>query len=187
MNPFLSGQTTEQASSQKEASPQKETSTEKVLTDILEQEQQCLEQLIQLLKTENTAILEREVNSINHLLDKKLILLSKLDQLDKQRQYFFEQQTGISYSHSNFSHFIKQYPSKTIQTMWKTVKVKLPECKKQNELNGRMINIQKENTDQILQILLGHPVDNTQTYSHLGQTSLKKPGLKKQSALYTEV
>ncbi|MCK5647728.1 MAG: flagellar protein FlgN, partial [Gammaproteobacteria bacterium] len=141
-----------------------------------------LEQVIQLLKIENTAILERDIKSIDSLLDKKLMFLSKLEQLDKQRQHFFEQQTGMSYNHPDFSHFIKQHPSQSIQNSWQAVKVKLPECKKQNELNGRMINIRKENSEQILQILLGHPLNNTQTYSHSGQTSLQK-----RSALYTEV
>ncbi len=152
------------------------------LTHILEQEQQCLEQVIHLLITENTAILERKIETIDNLLDKKLILLSKLEQLDKQRQLFFEQQTGFSYNHTDFSHFIEQQPKQSIQDIWKSITVKLPECKKQNELNGRMITIRKENTDQILQILLGRPQNTPQTYSHLGQTSLQK-----RSALYTAV
>ena len=176
MNPFLSDQATEQAS------PQEEILREKELTGILQQQQQCLEQVIQLLKIENTAILERDIKSIDSLLDKKLMFLSKLEQLDKQRQHFFEQQTGMSYNHPDFSHFIKQHPSQSIRNSWQAVKVKLPECKKQNVLNGRMINIRKENSEQILQILLGHPLNNTQTYSHSGQTSLQK-----RSALYTEV
>ena len=176
MNPFLSSQPSPQSSKQQN------TSIEKELTSILQQEQQCLEQIIQILTTENSAILERETTSLDSLLDKKLILLSQLEQLEKQRQNFFEQQTGISYKHSDFSHFIKQHPSQDIQDLWQMIKVKLPECKKQNELNGRMINIRKENTEQILQILLGRPQNTPQTYSHLGQTSLQK-----RSALYTAV
>ena len=102
--------------------------------------------------------------------------------MDKQRQTFFEQQTGISYSNTNFSHFINQHPSLLIQNIWQSIKTQLPECKKQNEVNGKMIHIQKENTDQILQILLGRPQNNAQTYSHLGQTKLQK-----RSAMYTAV
>ena len=180
MNPFLSAQSQDQHAQSSGVS--KDTPTEKVLMDILNKEQQCLKQVVQLLKVENTAIVEREIKSIDGLLDKKLMLLSQLEQLDKQRQNFFEQQTGISYSNTNFSYFIKQHPSLNIQNIWQSIKAQLPECKKQNEVNGKMIHIQKENADQILQILLGRPQNNAQTYSHLGQTKLQK-----RSALYTAV
>ncbi|MCU7800769.1 MAG: flagellar protein FlgN, partial [gamma proteobacterium symbiont of Lucinoma myriamae] len=139
-------------------------------------------QVIQLLKAENKAIIERDINSMGHLLDKKLPLLSKLEQLDMQRQHCYEQQTGLSYHNSTFSHFIEQQCSESIQTLWQTVKEKLPECKTQNELNGRIINIKNNNTEQILQILLGRPANSTPTYSHLGQTNMQK-----RSALYTAV
>ena len=175
MNPFLSKQSSQDAQ-------QDSQTTHDVLTAILVQQELCLSQVIELLKTENTAILEHDVESMNILLDKKLMQLSKLDQLDKQRQSFFEKHTGISYSHSSFSVFIKQHPSQDIQDIWQTIKCKLPECKKQNELNGKMINIRKDNTDKILQILLGRPKNTPPTYSHLGQTNLQK-----RSALYTAV
>jgi flagellar biosynthesis/type III secretory pathway chaperone len=172
MTPFLSSQ----------ASTQQNTPNEECLTHILEQQQHCLEQIIQLLKAENAAILERNIKLIDNYLDKKLMLLSQLEQLDKQRQNYFEQQTGISYSHSNFAHFIKQHPSDAVQNVWQLIKVMLPECKTQNEVNGKMISIRKENTDQVLQILLGRPQNSTPTYSHLGQTNLQK-----RNALYTAV
>ncbi|WP_198264044.1 flagella synthesis protein FlgN [sulfur-oxidizing endosymbiont of Gigantopelta aegis] len=147
---------------------------------ILQQEQACLEQVIELLKTENTAIAQRELKTIDQLLDKKLMLLSKLEQLDKQRQHFFEQQTGMAYQNLAFTSFIQQFPSEAIQAIWQEIKAYLPECKKQNEVNGRMIRVLRDNNDKILQILLGRPQNNDQTYSHLGQASLQK-----RSALYT--
>lgn len=198
MNPFISTPvvTQEEPSAHKEPSAYKEPSaqyeapsaqqqkslSENILSTILEQEQLCLDQVIQLLKTENMAIVERDINSMDHLLDKKLPLLSKLEQLDIQRQHFYEQQTGFSYHNTAFSHFIEQQCSESVQTLWQAVKEKLPECKTQNELNGRIINIKKNNTEQILQILLGRPANNSPTYSHLGQTNMQK-----RSALYTAV
>ncbi len=173
MNPFISP-----AAKTKESST--ESSIEEALTKTLEQEQLCLEQVIQLLKTEHKAIVERDIELMGDLLDKKLPLLSKLEQLDKQRQHHFKQQSGLSYHDIAFSHFIEHQASQSIQTIWYTVKEKLPECKTQNELNGRIININKNNTEQILQILLGRPANNSQTYSHLGQTNMQK-----RSALYT--
>ena len=205
MNPFISTPvvTQEEPSAHKEPSAYKEPSaqheaptaeqkapsaqqqkslSENILSTILEQEQLCLDQVIQLLKTESMAIVERDINSMDHLLDKKLPLLSKLEQLDIQRQHFYEQQTGFSYHNTAFSHFIEQQCSESVRTLWQAVKEKLPECKSQNELNGRIINIKKNNTEQILQILLGRPANNSPTYSHLGQTNMQK-----RSALYTAV
>lgn len=180
MNPFISTQAANQNDSS--GSAKEQLTAENVLAKILEQEHLCLEQVIQLLKTENTAIIERDIESMGHLLDKKLPLLSKIEQLDQQRQQYFEQQSGLSYQHSAFTHFIEQYSSQATHAMWHTIKEKLSECKTQNELNGRIISIKKDNTEQILQILLGHPAHSTPTYSHLGQTKMQK-----QSALYTAV
>ncbi|MCU7940330.1 MAG: flagellar protein FlgN [gamma proteobacterium symbiont of Bathyaustriella thionipta] len=177
MNPFISTQTSKDSLSE-----QNKASIESTLKNILVQEQHCLDLIIQLLKTENQAIVDRDIKSMGHLLDKKLPLLSKLGQLDKQRQQFFEQQTGHAYHPNAFSRFIEQYPSEDIQIIWHTIKEKLPECKTQNELNGRIINIKKNNTEKILQILLGRPANSTPTYSHLGQTNMQK-----RSALYTAV
>ena len=175
MNPFnssVSANTTQNDNS----------SVDKILADILAQEQQYLIQIMELLKVENEAIIQRDTENMGCLLDQKLPLLSKLEQLDNQRQQLFQQITGISYADKEFSRFIEQHPSKTIQQLWQAIKIKLPECKKQNELNGRIISIRQNNTDQILQILLGNPVNNAQTYSPLGQTSQQK-----RSALYTAV
>jgi flagellar biosynthesis/type III secretory pathway chaperone len=174
MTPFVA------ADDQKPDSHSQTANNTDAFYSILQQEQDCLEQVIQLLKIENTAISQRELKTIDQLLDKKLMLLSKLEQLDTQRQHFFEQQTGMTYQHSNFTSFIQQFPSEEIQTTWLVIKSFLPECKKQNEINGRMIHVLQDNNDKILQILLGRPQNNNQTYSHLGQTSLQK-----RSALYT--
>jgi len=178
MNPFNSASLSPSADTMQNDSH----SVEKMLTDILEQEQQCLVQVIELLKVEHEAIIQRDIKNMGCLLDKKLPLLSQLEQLDNQRQQVFQQLTGIAYNNEAFSQFIEQHPSNTIQQLWQAIRIKLPECKTQNELNGRIISIRQNNTEQILQILLGKPVNNAQTYSHLGQTSQQK-----RSALYTAV
>lgn len=152
------------------------------LYTILQQENTCLSQVLKLLNQENDAILSRETSIMGSLLDKKTHLLSKLEQLDKQRQSFFEHTSGKAYNKQEFSHFIKQQVSQALISIWQEVKQQLSECKKQNEINGRVISIRKENTEQILQILLGRPKSAPPTYSHLGQTQLQK-----RSALYTSV
>ena len=152
------------------------------LYTILQQENSCLNQVLELLTLENEAILSRVTSKMGSLLDKKTHLLSKLEQLDKQRQNFFELTSGKTYDMQKFSHFIKQQVSRTLVSIWQEVKHQLSECKKQNEINGRVISIHKENTEQILQILLGRPNNTAQTYSHLGQKKLQK-----RSALYTSV
>ncbi len=173
MTPFTN--TTEQNTDQ--------TTLDEVLYHTLEQEQLCIEQVISLLRVEQKAIIERDIKTIDHLLDKKLPLLSKLEQLDKQRQSFFEKQTGLPYNNTAFSLFIEQHSSTIIRDIWFDVKAQLPECKKQNDVNGRLIAVKKNNTEQILQILLGRPVNTASpTYSHLGQTNLQK-----RNALYASV
>ena len=152
------------------------------LSTILQQENSCLSQILELLTQESEAILNLETELMGSLLDKKTHLLSKLDQIDKKRQSFFEHSSGKTYNKEDFSLFIKHQPSQTLLSIWQDIKQQLSQCKKQNEINGRVISIRKENTEQILQILSGRPANKPQTYSHLGQTQLQK-----RSALYTSV
>ena len=155
---------------------------EQELAAVLEQENLCLSRVVHLLKTENDAIAVRDTETMGTLLDKKIPLLSNLEQLEKQRQNYFEKKNHLAYSSRHFTQYIEQQSSELISTLWNQIKQQLSQCKKQNELNGRMITIRKDNTEQILQILLGRPMNNAQTYSHLGQTHLQK-----RSALYTAV
>lgn len=155
---------------------------EQKLVEILTEEHQCLVQVTELLKKEHDAIISHDTEQMGHLLDNKLPLLSQLNQLDKQRQQYFQDLTGFPYHDSNFSRYIQEQSSEPVQALWQLVTTQLPECKTQNEINGRIISIKKNNTDQILQILTGQSNNNPQTYSHLGQTSQQK-----KMALYTSV
>ena len=158
------------------------SSSEQPLIHSLQQQNQCLEQIIELLKIENEAIVQSDTEHMGKLLDKKLPLLSQLDQYDQERRQAFQQLSGQTYGDQAFSDFIEQHTSGIIQDLWQAIKLKLPECKDQNELNGRIISMRQKNTEQILQILSGRPANTSQTYSHLGQTSQQK-----RSALYTSV
>lgn len=178
MNPFYSTHSISQPDTNQPAS----SATEQALANILKQENESLEQVIELLKVEHEAIVQRDTEKMGSLLDKKLPLLSQLDQLDKERQDIFQQRTGYAYSNKSYADFIRQHSSVNIQQLWQSIKEQLSECKELNELNGKMINIRQKNTDQILQILSGKPQNNPQTYSHLGQTRQQK-----RSALYTSV
>lgn len=169
------------------------TKIENIIHSVLQQEFDCLEHVITLLYTENSAIMKRDVVSMGHLLDKKLPLLSRLEQLDQQRQDLFSQvisQISIlddtktdntrKYTQAEFDQYLEQDSTQENQQLWQKIKDQLPECKKQNEINGRMIAIKKDNTEQLLQILLGQPSQaSAATYSQLGQTKLQK-----RSALY---
>ena len=156
--------------------------SEQTLIHSLQQQNQCLEQIIELLKIENEAIVQSDTEQMGKLLDKKLPLLSQLEQYDQDRRLAFQQISGQTYDDQAFSDFIEQHAAGVVQDLWQAIKLKLPECKEQNELNGRIISMRQKNTEQILQILSGRPANTSQTYSHLGQTCQQK-----RSALYTSV
>ncbi len=160
----------------------KSTPDEQQLLDILNEEHQCLIQVTELLQQEHEAIISHNTEQMGHLLDKKLPLLSQLEQFDQQRQACFQTLTGFPYHDANFSHYIQEQAAASVQALWQRITQQLPECKTQNEINGRIISMQKKNTEQILQILTGQSANNSQTYSHLGQTQQQK-----KAALYTSV
>ncbi len=174
MNPLLQDQTVSAST--------RPSQEEQFLLDILQEEQQCLLQVTELLTQEHDAIVRHDTEQMGHLLDKKLPLLSQLEQFDQQRQQYFQKLTGFPYHDGDFARYIREQASEPVQALWERITTQLPECKTQNELNGRIISIQKKNTEQILQILTGQSANNTQTYSHLGQTSQQK-----KAALYTSV
>ncbi len=174
MNPLLQDQTV--------SAPTRSSQDEQLLLDILNEEHLCLLQVTELLSREHDAIVHHDTEQMGHLLDKKLPLLSQLEQWDQQRQQYFHQLTGFPYHDSDFARYISEQASEPVQRLWELITAQLPECKTQNELNGRIISMQKKNTEQILQILTGQSANITQTYSHLGQTSQQK-----KAALYTSV
>ncbi len=174
MTPLLQDQTV--------SAPSCSSQNEQPLLDILTEEHQCLLQVTELLTREHDAIVRHDTEQMGLLLDKKLPLLSQLEQLDQQRQQYFQKLTGFPYHDGNFARYISEQASEPVQELWALITTQLPECKTQNELNGRIISMQKKNTEQILQILTGQSANTTQTYSHLGQTSQQK-----KAALYTSV
>ncbi|MBL1140452.1 MAG: flagellar protein FlgN [Proteobacteria bacterium] len=131
------------------------------LPDILEQEVNTLEGLYSLLLKEMVALKERNSDSINQLSKEKNSMLNKLDQLDKERQLCVTE-NSIQDTNLTFTN--------DIDALSKKIEVCLNKCKKQNSINGGIIEMSQLFNEKMLDIICGNS-DKETTYGATGKNS----------------
>ncbi len=129
---------------------------------LLKQEETALEDLYGLLLKELVALKERNSESISELAEEKNTMLSKLGALDKERQLY------IDTEHPDNNVVFND----EIGTLSNEIKIRLDECKKQNSINGGIIEMSQLFNEKILDIICGNS-DKQTTYSATGKNHSK--------------
>jgi len=110
-------------------------------------------------------------------LEQKSPLIIHLQELDKKRNHVLIC-NSMTPTLKAFNELIEKSNSESLQANWKKLREKLSHCKNNNELNGRLIHMKKNNNESILRILLGKRQATTGTYSAAGRTGVySKSGL----------
>jgi len=146
----------------------------KVCTEVeavVNQELECINKLLPIFKEEHDAIKLSNTDKLHQTIEAKKPLIMQLQVLDQQRGHVLTC-NGITPTQKAFNQIIGEVNSASLNAAWTTLKVKLAECKKSNELNGRLIHMRKNNNDGILKILLGNRQTSSETYSSAGKTGL---------------
>jgi flagellar biosynthesis protein FlgN len=127
------------------------------LTSILQQEATTLEGLYELLMKELVALKERNSDSISELSEEKNSLIDTLEVLDKERQQLFNSDSN----HTN-----------EINVLSNEIELCLGKCKKQNSINGGIIEMSQLFNEKMLDIICGNSEKET-TYSATGKNNTK--------------
>jgi len=154
--------------------------TTNIITEIeqvIQQELNCLLQLDKLMSLEHEAIKHSKSDELTQLLAQKNPLIIHLQELDKKRNHILIC-NSITPTLKAFNQLIEHSESESLQANWIKLKEQLSLCKNNNELNGRLIHMKKNNNESVLRILLGNRQATTGTYSASGATGIySKSGL----------
>ena len=152
-------------------------SIERETEQLIRQELACIDQLNQLIEQESQAISRADTDCLHQILQQKQPLIIHLQQLDKQRQEIMTCQ-GVAPSAENFEQLIDNATNSRLPSMWLELKAALKQCKRNNEVNGKMIFMKKNNIERLLRVLLGNWQTQGQTYNPAGTAnSYSKSGL----------
>ena len=135
------------------------------LKSLLQQESATLENLLAALMKEHRALKERNAESVSQLSEEKSILLNELETLDKERQLYLQ---GVSQKEKSDSHIKNE-----IKQLNSEIEVSLDKCKKQNNINGGIIEMSKLFNEKMLDIICGNTAKET-TYSATGKNNTGK-------------
>lgn len=128
------------------------------LRTILRKESTALSDLYGLLMKELVALKERDADLIGELSKEKNTLLNQLSEFDKERQLCSNDE--IEKESSNYSNDIEKLSSE--------IQVCLDKCKKQNDINGGIIEMSRLFNEKMLDIICGN-FDKQMTYGETGK------------------
>jgi flagellar biosynthesis protein FlgN len=131
------------------------------LTSILQQEASTLEDLYSVLMKELVALKDRNTESIGMLSEEKDKMLNKLAMLDKERQRCAENNEENNTSYTD-----------DISELNNEIEFCLEKCKRQNSINGGIIEMSQLFNEKMLNIICGN-FDNDNTYSASGKNNIK--------------
>ena len=134
------------------------------LKSLLQQESSTLEDLYAVLMKELVALKERDTESVTLLSQEKNTLLNELQKLDKERQLCL-QSTSSQTGNTGFIDGINQLTNE--------IEACLNKCKKQNSINGGIIEMSKLFNEKMLDIICGN-ADKETTYGSTGKNNTDK-------------
>lgn len=139
------------------------------LKSLLEKELALVAQFLAVLAQEQRALQEGDAESLAPLTQTKLQQVQQLDETDKQRNLFVQDQ-GFSANREGVEAFLAQSGDRQVAALWTTLLQKAAEARSQNLLNGQLISIRLQANHQALDALTHHTPKST-LYGPDGQTT----------------
>ncbi|HDY84736.1 hypothetical protein LCGC14_0473210 [marine sediment metagenome] len=127
------------------------------LHNILQTEQITASQLLELLKYERSALTKSDVDAMTELTVKKQPLVVHLEQLGREREAVLQME-GFSAGKDGLSAFIANQTdqhSRILTGMVDALKVTAKACREHNQVNGGIVNVNRQYVQQAMNILRG--------------------------------
>lgn len=137
---------------------------------LLQQETAAIKALLVLLAQERQALGERDASVLATTVHEKEQQLGLLDQLAQQRSQLL-QQAGLTADKTGFEAFLESDGSGQLANFWTGLEGLLRECQQQNQINGSLLETNKQVVQQALSILTGREVGQDEVYNQLGKTA----------------
>ena len=136
--------------------------TAKLLSDLLQQEHQILQQ--------------RDANQLNRIVAEKQHCMAKLEQSAKQRGgwiNFLVERTGLTPSEC-WNRLLEELKDPELKTLWSELQELLNDCKQHNDVNGKIITRGQKTLKQLLGILRGQSMETPKLYTASGDAHSHK-------------
>ncbi len=133
------------------------------LFTVLQTEYKTSADLLESLKLERQALIDSDIDKINEMSEKKKPLVIQLEFLGKQRDAILKS-VGFNTDKAGLAAFISNQPEKQ-SAMLSQVLGQLRHiaeaCRQQNQLNGGIVNVNRQYVQRAMSIFRGKDVDAT--------------------------
>ncbi len=146
-------------------------STSQKMFSLLQEIASYLEQLQQALKNEYQALSDNNMPAIETIAREKTVLMDSLEDLDKERRNILSS-AGLNLRATGIEDFLQNDNSgqaAELKTTWTKIADLTRQCEKQNNINGIIIENNKQHTENALSILQGKQ-QGTELYSRQGKS-----------------
>lgn len=130
------------------------------LHNILQTEQTTASQLLVMLKQERSALTNSDVTAMTDLTAKKQPLVVALEKLGRQQAALLQAE-GFSAGKEGLAAFIAnqtEQHSRILNGMVEALKVTAKACREHNQVNGGIVNVNRQYLQQAMNILRGRDI-----------------------------
>jgi len=130
------------------------------LHSVLQEEQATASKLLIMLKSERDMLTKSDVDAMAEVTDKKQPLVVLLEQMGRQRETILQAE-GFSAGKDGLAAFIAnqtEQHSRILNTMVDGLKVTAKACRDNNQVNGGIVNVNRQYLQQAMNILRGRDI-----------------------------
>lgn len=140
------------------------------LASLLDAEAEAIGQFITLLQQEQTALQEGKTDDLPAIADTKAPLTIHLNELAIRRNQALAM-AGLPPDREGIQAWLQRYPSVEMNSAWEKLHNAIAEARELNELNGKLITLRMQYTNQALSALLVAQRQSGMLYGPNGQPS----------------
>lgn len=143
-----------------------------LLQDIAEH----LAQLDRTLENEHTALIENDLNNIVQAANDKIYLFEILEDLEKERHALLLA-AGLDFDSNGIMAYLQRNTSQARNesaAIWQQIEDLTHRCRRQNQINGIILEKNRRRTEKALAILKGQ-IPQAGTYTASGETCKSQP------------
>ncbi len=143
---------------------------ELTLAELIDAETSVVDQFIILLEREQTALQEGKTDPLPEIADAKAPLTIRLNELAIKRNQALSM-AGLPADRAGIESWIQRYPVPEVATAWKKLHASIGKARELNEVNGKLIVLRLQYTNQALNALTVAQRTSGTLYGPDGQTS----------------
>ena len=142
------------------------------IAKIIEQELQAANNLLSLLKQESEALSQRDITQLGTIIERKSQELVSLDQALRQRQQLMQSQK-LPMDVKHWRLLLSRCRDERLMSQWQQLEDNIKLCKKENEVNGKLLARSQRVINRLTAVLKGQSAD-TALYNHKGNHNAGK-------------